>query len=51
MYDPTIGRWIQEDPIGFAAGDANLLRYVGNNPTNFTDPKKCIFLLPGAALG
>ncbi|VEP15832.1 hypothetical protein H1P_3760005 [Hyella patelloides LEGE 07179] len=23
-------------PIGFAAGDANLSRYVGNNPTNIT---------------
>ncbi|HBJ39162.1 MAG TPA: hypothetical protein DDZ51_31330, partial [Planctomycetaceae bacterium] len=28
-YDPTIGRWISQDPIGFAAGDANLYRYVG----------------------
>lgn len=26
------------DPIGFAAGDANLYRYVGNGPTNETDP-------------
>ncbi len=25
-------------PLGFAAGDANLYRYVGNSPTNFTDP-------------
>ncbi len=33
-----IGRWISEDPIGFAAGDANLYRYVGNSPTNATDP-------------
>ncbi len=23
-YDRTIGRWISQDPIGFAAGDANL---------------------------
>lgn len=38
MYDPTIGRWISEDPIGFTAGDPNLYRYVGNSPTNFTDP-------------
>jgi RHS repeat-associated protein len=37
-YDAAIGRWTQEDPIGFAAGDANLYRYVGNGPTNFTDP-------------
>lgn len=26
------------DPLGFLAGDANLYRYVGNNPTNNTDP-------------
>ena len=37
-YDPEVGRWISEDPIGFAAGDANLYRYVGNSPTNYTDP-------------
>lgn len=38
MYDPTIGRWISEDPIGFAGGDPNLYRYVGNSPTLATDP-------------
>jgi len=27
-----------QDPIGFAGGDANLYRYVGNGPTNATDP-------------
>jgi len=37
-YDPTLGRWIGQDPIGFEAGDANLYRYVGNIPTAFTDP-------------
>jgi RHS repeat-associated protein len=37
-YDPATGRWISEDPIGFNAGDPNLYRYVGNSPTNFTDP-------------
>jgi hypothetical protein len=26
------------DPLGFDAGDPNLYRYVGNSPTNFTDP-------------
>ncbi|MGL4554316.1 MAG: RHS repeat-associated core domain-containing protein [Gemmataceae bacterium] len=38
MYDPTIGRWLTEDPIGFEGEDANLYRYVGNRPTNATDP-------------
>ncbi len=37
-YDPQTGRWLSQDPIGFAAGDANLYRYVGNSPTNRTDP-------------
>ena len=37
-YDSSTGRWISQDPIGFAAGDANLYRYVGNGPTNATDP-------------
>jgi A nuclease of the HNH/ENDO VII superfamily with conserved WHH len=38
MYDPGIGRWLTEDPIGFSAGDDNLYRYVGNAPTDSTDP-------------
>ncbi|MSR57403.1 MAG: hypothetical protein EXS05_07000 [Planctomycetaceae bacterium] len=33
-----MGRFISEDPMGFAAGDVNLSRYVGNAPTNFVDP-------------
>ena len=37
-YDAAIGRWTSQDPLGFAAGDANLYRYVGNSPTNATDP-------------
>jgi RHS repeat-associated protein len=37
-YDSANGRFIGEDPIGFAAGDGNLTRYVGNSPTNWVDP-------------
>jgi RHS repeat-associated protein len=37
-YDPNTSRWLSEDPIGFAAGDANLYRYVGNRPTSESDP-------------
>lgn len=33
---PTVSR--VRDSLGFHAGDANLYRYVGNNPTNETDP-------------
>ncbi len=35
-----------QPPLGFAAGDANLYRYVGNSPTNATDPSG---LAPGTA--
>jgi RHS repeat-associated protein len=38
MYDPATGRWTSQDPIGFAAGQANLYQYVGNGPTDGTDP-------------
>src|SRR5205085_3754204 len=37
-YDSQTGRWTSEDPLGFAAGDGNLYRYVGNDPTVRTDP-------------
>ena len=36
-YDPTIGRFVSEDPIGFGGGN-NFYAYVGNNPVNFSDP-------------
>ncbi len=36
-YDPALGRWLSEDPIGFASGDTNLYRYVGNGPVNGVD--------------
>lgn len=38
MFDPSLGRWITEDPIGFEGGDNNLYRFVENNPLNYTDP-------------
>jgi RHS repeat-associated protein len=37
-YDPAVGRWLSEDPIGFAAGDTNVYRYVANQPLNIVDP-------------
>jgi len=38
QYDAKTGRFLQKDPIGFSAGDVNQYRYVGNSPTNATDP-------------
>ncbi len=37
-YDPAVGRFVSEDPIGFLAGDVNVSRYVGNGPANLVDP-------------
>src|SRR5579871_3129156 len=38
MYDPSLGRWITEDPTGFEGGDNNLYGFVGENPVNGVDP-------------
>jgi RHS repeat-associated protein len=37
MYSPTWGRFLQADPVGYAAGP-NLYTYVGNDPLNAKDP-------------
>jgi RHS repeat-associated protein len=37
-YDPTVGRFISEDPLGFGGGDVNLFAYVSNNPIGAIDP-------------
>jgi RHS repeat-associated protein len=36
-YDAATGRWINQDPLGFKAGDTNLSRYVSNGPLISTD--------------
>ena len=37
-YLPSLGRWTSLDPLSYAAGDANLYRYLGNGPVNAVDP-------------
>ncbi len=37
-YDEAIGRFVAQDPIGFAGGTEDLCEYVGNDPINETDP-------------
>jgi RHS repeat-associated protein len=36
-YDPPVGRWLSEDPLGFLPGDTNPYQYVENVPTLNTD--------------
>jgi len=37
-YDGRIGRFTSEDPLGLAAGDVNVYRYVLNRPAVLADP-------------
>jgi RHS repeat-associated protein len=36
-YNPATGRFLSEDPLGYAGGDTNLYRYVRNDPNDFVD--------------
>jgi RHS repeat-associated protein len=36
-YDPSLQRFLGEDPIGFRSGDFNFYRYVGSEPINKVD--------------
>jgi RHS repeat-associated protein len=35
---PALGRWTQNDPMGYRGGDTNLYRNVGNHPIAVLDP-------------
>jgi RHS repeat-associated protein len=37
-YDPTTGRWLLKDPIGFRARDSNHYGYAFEDPIGFHDP-------------
>jgi RHS repeat-associated protein len=55
-YDTTTGAFLSEDPMGFAAGDYNLSRYVFSSPTNWNDPSGATAAMPfptaaGPAIG
>ncbi len=57
-YDPSVGRFLSEDPLGLRGDDYNLYAYVANAPTLFVDPmglkaqaaaKASVKSAPGAA--
>jgi len=37
-YAPSLGRFLQADPLALGSGDANFYRYARNSPVNFVDP-------------
>ncbi len=45
-YDPQVGEFLSEDPIGFAGEDVNLYRYVANSPINGIDPTGNLVIQP-----
>jgi RHS repeat-associated protein len=46
-YNPSVGRWMSEDPIGFGGG-VNLMAYVSNQPILHTDPLGLVEASPNA---
>ena len=37
-YQPSLGRFVSEDPIEYAGGDANFYAYVSDDPIRSVDP-------------
>ena len=51
-YHPGLGRFISEDPVGYAGGDINLYAYVFNNPGNLSDPDgECAIIVVPVVVG
>ena len=50
LYDPGVGRFLSEDPLGFKAG-VNFYAYVQNNPVNRNDPSGEFAHIVGGVVG
>ncbi len=51
FYSPTLGRFLQRDPIGYEARDESLYRYVGNGAISMLDPLGEELALAGCGMG
>jgi RHS repeat-associated protein len=49
-YPPTLGRWLQRDPVGYVGG-VNLYEYVGGRAVNKADPNGTQPIIIGAGIG
>jgi RHS repeat-associated protein len=49
-YDPGVGRFASEDPVGCAGGDVNFYAYVKNGPVNWIDPEGLMLVPPPGIL-
>jgi len=48
-YGSGVGRFLRQDPKGFAAGDSNLYRYANNGPTDGTDRSGLELAMPSGS--
>jgi len=48
FYSPSLGRFMQTDPLRFDAEDVNLYQFIENSPVDFVDPDGLSMTAPGA---